>query len=77
MHPLAQYLKRQKLTQARFSEISGVSEPVISRVINGVRPRFSVPAALAIEQATGGAVDLRALVNPASVRGKRRSTRSA
>lgn len=72
MHPLASYLKRHGISQARFADISGVSEPVISRVINGIRPRFSVSAALAIEAATNGRVGLRALLGE-SVRGNRRS----
>lgn len=73
MHPLAIYLKRRGITQARFSEISGVSEPVISRVLNGVRARFSVESALAIEAATNGRVGLRALLGESAARGNRRS----
>ena len=73
MHPLAKFLKARNLSQGQFAEMAGVSRSVINRVLSGDRPRFSVPAALAIERATRGAVDLRALVNPASGCGKRRS----
>jgi transcriptional regulator with XRE-family HTH domain len=77
MHPLAKFLKARGMSQGQFAEMAGVSRTVINRVLSGDRPRFSVPAALAIEAATDGAVDLRSLVNPASVCGKRRSSRSA
>ena len=74
MHPLARYLIARGLTQSEFAELTGISPSVLSRGISGARPRFSVPAALAIERATKGTVTLGDCVRPVARGVTRRST---
>lgn len=74
MHPLARYLTARGLSQSDFAELTGISPSVLSRGISGARARFSVPAALAIEHATKGAVTLGDCVRPGARGVTRRSS---
>lgn len=53
---LETYITRKGLTQAEFAELADVSQPTISRLLNGVGPRPSWKTLAKIHEATNGAV---------------------
>lgn len=55
---LADYLDHHKLSQSEFARLAGLDRAVINKVVLGIRPRFSVPAAQAVVKATKGVVTL-------------------
>lgn len=54
---LETYLARQGMTQAEFATLSKVSQPTISRLLNGGCPRPSWKTLAKIHTATNGAVN--------------------
>jgi len=53
---LETWLARQGITQAELAKLSNVSQPTISRLLNGETPLPSWTTITRLHQATGGAV---------------------
>jgi transcriptional regulator with XRE-family HTH domain len=51
-HALQSFLDANGISKAELARRTGVGRPDISRVLNGKRPRFSVPAAEKLEAYT-------------------------
>lgn len=69
MNDLAKYLEKNKISDSAFARLSKLKQPTVWRIKNNKVKRVSPDSALAIEQATGGAVTLRELLFPGQ-RGK-------
>ena len=64
MNALAKYLDQNKLSDSDFARIANLKQPTVWRIKNDKVKQLSPDSALAIEQATGGAVTLRELLFP-------------
>lgn len=64
MHPLEAFLEKHNLSQNQFAKDAGVSQPTISRYINGETKQASAKNALKIEKATNGTVTRMELLFP-------------
>ena len=63
MHTIKKFCNDNDITLKDFSVRVGTSAPYLSQIVKGYR-KPSADVALAIEQATGGAVTLRELLFP-------------
>lgn len=57
MDRLRKYLEQERISQADFARLAGLSQPALSQYVSGVR-RPNVDAALAIERASNGAIPM-------------------
>jgi DNA-binding transcriptional regulator YdaS (Cro superfamily) len=64
MNALAEYLGKNNLSDSAFARLANLKQPTVWRIKNNKIKQLSPASALAIEQATGGAVTLRELLFP-------------